>query len=611
MVEMREKRAEREAASAAREAARRRRRRRRRRREPTPLPRPTGRRGDAPRESPRPARRARRPARGRSQRKQLLGVFVSLEGIDRSGKTTQAGCWPRRSGRGRCCFASRAGRMRRADPRAAQGPGASSSTRWPSCSCSVPRGPSSVAQVIRPALEAAATWSATASSTPPSPTRAPRGGSASELVESSERDRDRRAAARPDVLLRIDPGGAEARGQQRWRAGARGRHDRFEAEGIEFQRRSPTPTRSSRPVTRSGSWSSTPRDRRGRPCAGDGGGGHGAARALEPDRRCRSTCRRLREPPSTSPRRRAALAAALAVARARLPVAGPAGSGKRAAARAFAAELLADGAPDPDDARRRGAGRSVTAPRPGLAGAARHTASGRRGPRAGDHGRRLPALRGGTARIRHRGGGRNGGREPERAPEDAGGAGGLRAHPAHQRRAGAALLETVRSRCQEVRFAPTRRGGGGGRIPERGLGEPTASAWRRRAWRRRHRGARVPLGDERGRELRAVAAECVAAALSGELESAPWRGMLAAAESAGDRAGEETVGGSPRPRPSQAEEGRAGRRAAREAEEAGRRASRRARTEALDAGSALAAWLRDLAALADGAEESRHERGPA
>src|SRR3954453_11440847 len=32
---------------------------------------------------------------------------------------------------------------------------------------------------------------------------------------------------------------------------------------------------------------------------------------------------------------------------------GPAGSGKRDAARAFAAELLADGAPDPADARRR------------------------------------------------------------------------------------------------------------------------------------------------------------------------------------------------------------------------------------------------------------------
>ena len=32
---------------------------------------------------------------------------------------------------------------------------------------------------------------------------------------------------------------------------------------------------------------------------------------------------------------------------------GPRGSGKRAAARAFAAEILADGADDPDDARRR------------------------------------------------------------------------------------------------------------------------------------------------------------------------------------------------------------------------------------------------------------------
>jgi DNA polymerase-3 subunit delta' len=52
------------------------------------------------------------------------------------------------------------------------------------------------------------------------------------------------------------------------------------------------------------------------------------------------------------------------------------------------------------------------------------------------------------------------------------------------------------------------------------------------------------------------------------------------------------------------DEGRAGRRAARDAEEAGRRTARRARTEALDAGlGLLAAWLRDLAAVADGAEE--------
>src|SRR5918994_7693059 len=53
------------------------------------------------------------------------------------------------------------------------------------------------------------------------------------------------------------------------------------------------------------------------------------------------------------PAARAALAAALAAPVHAYLLAGPPGSGKRRAARAFAAELLAQGAPDPDDARRR------------------------------------------------------------------------------------------------------------------------------------------------------------------------------------------------------------------------------------------------------------------
>ncbi len=39
------------------------------------------------------------------------------------------------------------------------------------------------------------------------------------------------------ILLRVDPGTAEARGQQRLAAGAEDGTDRFEAEGIDFQRR--------------------------------------------------------------------------------------------------------------------------------------------------------------------------------------------------------------------------------------------------------------------------------------------------------------------------------------------------------------------------------------
>src|SRR5436189_88773 len=50
---------------------------------------------------------------------------------------------------------------------------------------------------------------------------------------------------------------------------------------------------------------------------------------------------------------RVALAAALAAPVHAYLFSGPPGAGKRATARAFAAELLASGAPDPDDARRR------------------------------------------------------------------------------------------------------------------------------------------------------------------------------------------------------------------------------------------------------------------
>ena len=86
---------------------------------------------------------------------------------------------------------------------------------------------------------------------------------------------------------------------------------------------------------------------------------------------------------------------------------------------------------------------------------------------------------------------------------------------------------------------------------------------------------------------------------------APWRRLVATAEATGAGAGEETVARLAALAAEAGEtEGRAARRAAREAEEAGKRASRRARTEALDAGlGLLAAWLRDMAAVAEGAEE--------
>ena len=61
----------------------------------------------------------------------------------------------------------------------------------------------------------------------------------------------------------------------------------------------------------------------------------------------------LAEATRHQPRARAALLAALASPGHAYIFRGPRGAGKAAAARAFAAELLADGSPDPDDARRR------------------------------------------------------------------------------------------------------------------------------------------------------------------------------------------------------------------------------------------------------------------
>ena len=170
----------------------------------------------------------------------------------------------------------------------------------------------------------------------------------------------------------------------------------------------------------------------------------------------------------------------------------------------------------------------------------------------------------------------------------------------------AALLETVRSRCQAVRFAPATAGGG------RGCGSPDAArAGRRRAPRgrpaRRRRpatGATFLLGDE-GRELRAAAERCARAARSGELGERPGADLLAAAEAAGQSAGEADAARASRSsRPRRATSGPP-RGAARARPRRPRGGPRGApRTEALDLGLALiAAWLRDLAAVAEGAAE--------
>ena len=240
MVEMREKRAERQAAKEA--AGGREGRGRRRRRTPSGAEAPK-----APRRRPRRARRAAEEARadhGAYQAGPLAPdlerrrVFITLEGIDRCGQDDAGGAAGRGAGP-RDPAAARARRHagRRADPRAAQGPRARARRPGPSCCSSAPPARSSPRSVIAPgASTPAATSSATASSTRPSPTRASRAASAS--TSSSGSTRSPSASCVPDltVLLRVDsdrrrteagPGSRPARA-----TGA----DRFEAEGVEFQR---------------------------------------------------------------------------------------------------------------------------------------------------------------------------------------------------------------------------------------------------------------------------------------------------------------------------------------------------------------------------------------
>jgi len=299
---------------------------------------------------------------------------------------------------------------------------------------------------------------------------------------------------------------------------------------------------------------------------------------------------------------RTALAAALAAPVHAYLFAGPPGSGKRAAARAFAAELIADGAPDPDDARRRTL--ADPSPHPDLVwltppGTQHLVEEVRRrvitaaAYRPFEGSRRAFVIEAADAMADES---QNALLKTLEEPAPF-------VHLILITSEPAALLETVRSRCQPVRFAALSEEAVEARLGALGLDAGDAE---------RHAAARLATGNpqraafllsEEGRELRAGADAVLEASLSGELGDAPWQRLLGAAEAAGARAGEETRARLAALATESGEaEGPAGRRRAREGEEAARRAARRGRTEALDLGLALiAASLRDLASLAEGA----------
>ena len=283
---------------------------------------------------------------------------------------------------------------------------------------------------------------------------------------------------------------------------------------------------------------------------------------------------------------------------------GPAGVGKRTAARAFAAELLAQGGNDPDGVRRRvqsGTHPDLTWVRPTGAHVMRTDdvdgpviAAASRTPFEASRRvfvlERVDTMNDEVAN-----------RLLKTLEEPA-----SFVHLVLLTDALGQVLPTVISRCQLVRFdrLPTERVAA--MLEAEGVPAARAAACARLALgsaeRARH------LASEEGAALLADVDRVLASAL-GRLVRDPgapeaWRGLLARAEErredaeAGvERAREERLASEPKGRDRSALE--------RQFEEAARRDGRRAHTEVLDLGLALAALgFRDLVCLAEGAEEA-------
>jgi DNA polymerase-3 subunit delta' len=304
----------------------------------------------------------------------------------------------------------------------------------------------------------------------------------------------------------------------------------------------------------------------------------------------------LHEATVHQPRVRLALAAALAAGPSHAYLfRGPAGSGKSAAARAFAAEVLAEGADDPDEARRRAL--LDPSPHPDLVWIA---------PSGSQH--MVDAIRERVIRAAayrpFEGSRRVFVIERSEAMRDESQNALLKtleeppafAHLILLSSEPEALLETIASRCQDVEFAPLPAEAVAQALAGEGPPDEVAAAARLAAGNPER--ARLLLSDH-GRRLRAGAEALAHAARAGEVEGAPWRPLLETAESVGAEAEDEA-------RAELERESESGRRiGARELSEETRRVGRRRRTEALDLGLGLcAAWFRDLGAVAASAPEA-------
>lgn len=298
---------------------------------------------------------------------------------------------------------------------------------------------------------------------------------------------------------------------------------------------------------------------------------------------------------------------------------GPAGAGKRAVARAFAAELLAQAAAEADAADTRRRALLDPSPHPDLVWVA---------PEGLQH--RVEEIRDRVIRMSSRrpfeGGRRVFVIEQAEAMRDEAQNALLKTleeppdfvHLILISQAIEEVLPTVRSRCQQIEFAPLPA-----EVVERelradpelaGKGENTIRAASRLAGGDLDRARQ--LAADRGQELRAAVEFFIASALAGEGEAAedeaaagadsaamaePWQAILKTAEQAGEAAEAEAQARLD----ASAEMGL--KLSKTESGQALRREARRARTEVLDLALGLVQnWLRDLSALSVGAPELIH-----
>jgi DNA polymerase-3 subunit delta' len=269
---------------------------------------------------------------------------------------------------------------------------------------------------------------------------------------------------------------------------------------------------------------------------------------------------------------------------------GPRGAGKRTAARAFAAEILAAAAEDPDDVRRRAL--LDPSPHPDLVWIA---------PKGAQHmveEVREQVIRAAAYRP-YEGGKRVFVVEAAEAMRDESQNALLKTleeppefvHLILLSSEPAALLETVASRCQPIDFAPLATEAVEAALEgDAGNGEADEIA----------AAARISAGDL---ELARLLLSEQGRALREQAIAMDWSAMLKNAERAGDEA--EAAA-----REALEEEKEAGlKRSARDITDAAKRAGRRRRTELLDLGlSLVATWFRDLAATAAGATEVAYNR---